>query len=153
MASAQSGTAYNLYTFDTVAGNWQYIGKDEVAAMDYPKDKRAQDSIAALHSWQTAQNNINPYCGGVKKGKPVDAVLPLKANPAKNRFVVDFSKKEFPEMASYENVIFEVDESKEKFDAANYGVTWETVTLSRGEEAKKYNLTLKKGLKTVKLDV
>lgn len=116
MASAQTGSDYNLYVFDSVAGNWSYLGKDKVAEMPYPKDKRAQDSIAALQSWLAAQNSRNPFCGGSRKGKPVDAIRPIKADPSKNRFVVDFNKKEFPEMASYENVIFEVDESKEKFE-------------------------------------
>ncbi len=153
MASAQTGTDYNLYQFDSVAGNWSYIGKDKVAEMPYPKDMRAQDSLEALQSWVAAQNTRNPFCGGTKKGKPVDATRPLKADPSKNRFVVDFNKKEFPEMASYENVIFEVDESKEKFDASNYNVTWESIILARGNEAKKYTLTLKKGLKTTVLAV
>lgn len=153
MASAQTGSDYNLYVFDSVAGNWSYLGKDKVAEMPYPKDKRAQDSIAALQSWLAAQNSRNPFCGGSRKGKPVDAIRPIKADPSKNRFVVDFNKKEFPEMASYENVIFEVDESKEKFDGANYNVTWESIVLSRGTEARKYTLTLKKGLKTTALAV
>lgn len=153
MASAQTGTAYNLYEFNTVAGNWQYLGKDKVAEMPYPKNQRAQDSLAALEKWKSAQTNANPFCGGVKKGKPVDAVRPLKADPTKNRFSVDFRKDEFPEMASYENVIFEVDESKEKFDRGNYNITWDKIVLTRGAEAKKYVLTLSKGLKTVKLDV
>jgi hypothetical protein len=153
MASAQSGTGYNLYAFNTDAGNWEYLGKDKVAAMPYAKNQRALDSLAALEKWKALQKNGNGYCSGVKKGKPVDAIRPQKADPTKNRFIVDFNKKEFPEMATYENVIFEVDESKEKFDRANYNVTWESVVLSRGTEAKKYALTLRKGLKTVKLDV
>lgn len=153
MASAQTGTAYNLYEFNTAAGNWQYIGKDKVAEMPYPKNQRALDSLAALEKWKAAQGKGNGYCSGVKKGKPVDAVRPLKADPTKNRFVVDFNKQEFPEMASYENVIFEVDETKEKFDRANYGITWEKIVLARGTEAKKYTLSLTKGIKTVKLDV
>lgn len=150
MASAQTGTDYNLYHFDADAGNWVYQGKDVVSAVQPKDDTKRKDSIMAI-LLADRQRQINCIAQGMTK--PNDAIKPLKANPSKNRFVVDFNKKEFPEMASYQNVIFEVDESKEKFDQANYGVTWETINLSRGEQAATYKLTLRKGIKQVKLDV
>lgn len=152
MASSAGGTDFNLYYFDTVAGNWVYQGKDKVAPMPYDKEQRRKDSIAARELWLAQQAPVGGFEQHVPS-KPVDAIKPAKANPAKNRFVVDFNKEEFPEMGSFENVIFEVDESKEKFDQSNYDVTWETVALSRGDEASTYKLTLRKGLKTLKLDV
>lgn len=152
MASTENATSYNLYHFDTEAGNWIYQGKDKVAPMPYTKEQRMNDSLAALQMWLATQGNAGPVCGGVYH-EPKDAKRPLKADPKKNRFVVDFSKEEFPEMANYQNVIFEVDESKEKFDPANYNLTWELVTLSRGDTESRYKLTLRKGLRTVKLDV
>lgn len=154
MASSMGGTDYNLYYFDTIAGNWVYQGKDKVAPMPYEKEQRKKDSLAALQIWLERQGQGRPGCiNGQLKDKPRDVNRPVKANPKNNRFVVDFNKEEFPEMGSYQNMIFEVDESKEKFDPANYDITWETVALSRGDEVSKYKLTLKKGLKTVKLDV
>lgn len=148
MASQQGGTGYNLYEFDTVAGNWSHIGKDKVSAMPV-----AIDSVVTV----VAMNNNTPqrvcaYVDNVPQ-EPVEPKKPLKADAGKNRFVVDFNKTEFPEMANYENVIFEVDETKEKFDAANYNVTWDMIKLSRGDNESKYKLTLKKGMKQVNLDV
>lgn len=153
MASASNSSRYNLYYFDTIAGNWVYQGKDKIAEMPYDKDQRKRDSLLALEKWKTYVSAQGPICGTKPDNKPVDAKRPMKADPKKNRFVVDFDKKEFPEMASYENVIFEVDESKEKFDQSNYDVTWENVVLSRGDEPSKYKLTLSKGWKKLKLDV
>lgn len=156
MASMASGSEYNLYYFDTIAGNWTYQGKEKVAPMPYDPEQRKRDSLEALQLYLASMRNQMhgaPGCGGTKDGPFADVVRPVKADPTKNRFVVDFSKEEFPEMANYQNVIFEVDESKEKFDQANYDITWETVALSRGDNVSKYKLTLKKGLKTVKLDV
>lgn len=151
MASAEEGTQYNLYHFDTVAGNWVYQGKDKVSNMPVEPEVVTDTAIVVAH---------NRMAGGNCSFRPDEVVLepvepkqPVKANPGKNRFLVDFNKEEFPEMASYQNVIFEVDESREKFDHANYNITWESIALSRGEKADDYRLTLKKGLKTVKLDV
>jgi len=143
-ASAYEGTNYNLYKFDTVQGNWVNRGKDEVGMM--PAAKVKPDSA------RRKPPMVNPQdIAGITK--PIEPTRPLKADPKNNRFVVDFNKEEFPEMANFTNVIFEVDESKEKFDRGNYNITWESVMLSRGEETGKYNLSLKKGLKQVKLDV
>lgn len=147
MASQQGGTGYNLYQFDTAAGNWTNLGKDKVSAM--PVEKK--DSVPQVFAMNPPQRFCN-YVGGVPQ-EPTEPMKPVKADAGKNRFIVDFNKTEFPEMANYENVIFEVDESKEKFDAANYSVTWDMISLGRGEEESKYNLTLKKGQKQVKLDV
>ena len=156
MAATTTDSKYNVYQFDKEAGNWSFLGKDVVAAMPYDKSQRMKDSLEMLQWWigkmRASGNAGGVGCAGVYS-MPKDGVKPLKADPSKNRFVVDFDKKEFPEMANYENVIFEVDESGEKFDKANYDVTWDMVKLSRGEKADRYNLNLKKGMKSVKLDV
>jgi hypothetical protein len=150
MASAQSGTDYNLYQFDAGLGNWVYQGKDAVSAMVTPDLEKKKDSVMKT---LIAQRDNLVGCISHGMDKPADAMKPVKADPSKNRFRVDFNKKEFPEMAAYQNVIFEVDESKEKFDAANYSITWEKIALSRGDSESKYKLNLTKGLKQVKLDV
>lgn len=150
MVSAQAGNNFNLYQFDNEIGNWMYQGKDVVKMLPKKDESKQRDSVMAL---LMAQRQVLVNCISNHMAPPHDVMKPAKANAAKNRFVVDFNKQEFPEMAAYQNVIFEVDESKEKFDAANYNVTWETISLSRGEQAATYKLTLKKGLKQVKLDV
>jgi len=114
-------------------------------------DQRKRDSLARLQQMLAQQNQ--PRQNDEVVVMPTDAAKPTKADPKKNRFVVDFNREEFPEMASFQNVIFEVDESREKFDQANYGITWETIALSRGDVESKYKLTLRKGLKVLKLDV
>jgi hypothetical protein len=150
MASAQTGTGFNLYQFDTEIGNWVYQGRDVVKELPKKDDQKLRDSVMAV---LLAERQVLVNCISNHMSPPHDAMKPVKANATKNRFVVDFNKQEFPEIAAYQNVIFEVDESKEKFDAANYNITWEDVNLSRGEQASTYKLTLKKGLKQVKLDV
>jgi hypothetical protein len=78
---------------------------------------------------------------------------PKAANPRKNRFNVDFNAGEFPEMADWKNVVFEVDESTRSFDAAVYAVQWEDVKLSRSTQEGRYQIRLTKGQRVEKIDV
>jgi hypothetical protein len=155
MAASTTDSKFNVYLFDKEAGNWEYQGKDVVAPMPYDKTQRMKDSLEMLKWWMAMMrgSGVNYGVDAGVYSMPVDGRKPPKADPSKNRFVVDFDKKEFPEMANYEKVIFEVDETKEKFDKANYDITWETVKLFRGETADRYILNLKKGMKSVNLDV
>jgi hypothetical protein len=152
MRSYKQGTAYNLYRYDTDVNNWVFLGKDKVEEKklddqsqqpthgeDYPgSDVELQQQLSAV----IIQNPV-----------PEEPIEPKKADKTKNRFTVAFNDREFPEMASYKNVIFEVDETREKFDRAIYNKTWQTVVLKKGEEREKYVIVLTKGLEVVNLDV
>jgi hypothetical protein len=82
-------------------------------------------------------------CGFINEiPKPVEPTKPLRADKRKNRFTIAINAQEFPEMASYKDMIFEVDESNQKFDRNWYKVTWESIKLSNGGKANKYKITL-----------
>ncbi len=157
-ASSNPGAQFNLYRFDETIGNWTYLGKDEIRPVQEealtPEQKEelintAKETIAQLETGQqqavVAAVNAIPV--------PEQPVQPKRADKSKHRFTVDFSVREFPEMATYSNVLFEVDESRGKFDRGNYDVMWESMQLSKGDQKERYVLTLKKGMKVVKLDV
>lgn len=148
MASAYEGTLYNLYHFDTIQGNWVFKGKDDVAPRVFPK----QD-VAVFDPFvePVFGDNLDPIYS--VENAPVDVSAPVKADPKKHRFRVDINKNEFPEMAAYQNALFEVDETREKFDPANYKVVWESIALSRSDGNQQYMITLRKGITVVKLDV
>lgn len=78
---------------------------------------------------------------------------PQRANRKKDRFTVDFRKSEFPEMAGYANVIFEVDESIRDFDPGIYNVQWENMTLQKTTHEGLYQLVLRKGIHVELLNV
>jgi hypothetical protein len=147
MASAYEGTQYNLYHFDTIAGNWVFKGKDDVAPRVFEQKKEEKSALV--------KNDVpRGYSAEqIAPEVPKDVTAPVKADPKKHRFRVDINKNEFPEMAAFENALFEVDETREKFDPANYKVVWESIALSRNDGQQEYMITLKKGITVVKLDV
>lgn len=146
-ASKETGTQYNLYKFDTLTGNWNYLGKDKVVLT--PEQKL--DSAALVAQTMKGPGRI---CGFIPDmSKPIEPVKPLKADKRKNRFTVAIDPVEFPEMKSYKDMIFEVDESNQKFDRNWYNVTWESITLSKTERQNRYIIRLAKGREKVELDV
>jgi hypothetical protein len=154
MTSSHSGPAYNMYRFDTDAANWVYLGKDQtkpcsdvqpeqVKAVLTPEEKQAVKELQTTRDQQinTAKESF---------AKSEEPVKPQIANRKKNRFTVDFSVKEFPEMSSYKEVLWEVDETSTPFDSKKmYGTEWESVTVSRGKIKGRYLLSFTKKGETV----
>jgi hypothetical protein len=146
-ASKNTGTQFNLYKFDTLAGNWNYLGKDQVILT--PEQKNDSASLVAQ-----AMKGPGRLCGFINEmQKPEEPAKPLKADKHKNRFTIAIDAKEFPEMASYKDMIFEVDESNQKFNRSWYKVTWETIKLSGTQQANKYQIMLTRPNEKVTLDV
>ena len=150
MASAYEGTQYNLYHFDTIQGNWVFKGKDDVAPRVFEQDVVKPQAKAPAVAVENGMRFVADFQG---QPAPQDVSAPVKADPKKHRFRVDINKNEFPEMAAYQNALFEVDETREKFDPANYKVVWESIALSRSDGNQQYMITLRKGITVVKLDV
>lgn len=146
-ASKNQGTQFNLYRFDTLAGNWSYLGKDRVVLT--PEQKLDSAALVA-----EALKGPGKMCSFIaEKPKPIEPVKPLRADKRKNRFTVAIDAQEFPEMKSYKDMIFEVDESNQKFNNEWYKVTWESIILSKTGRENRYKITLAKGREVVELDV
>jgi hypothetical protein len=164
LASPQTGKNYNVYRLDTAARNWIYLDKDNVKSPPDEEVKPAgQESNAAFQKIEQqqeakAEQLLQQQQEAIKQAaaknpvaeKPIE---PRRSDKTKNRFTVKFDAHEFPEMATYRDVLFEVDESREAFDKNNYNITWDAVRLSKGERSDRYIITLTKGIKTVRLDV
>ncbi len=146
-ATKNQGTQFNLYRFDTLAGNWNYLGKDRVVLT--PEQK--MDSVSLV---QAALKQPGKMCSFIPEmQKPVEPVKPLKADKRKNRFTIAINPQEFPEMKAYKDMIFEVDESNQRFNRDWYKVTWESIKLSKTDRENKYKITLVKADEIIVLDV
>ena len=155
-ASNDAGTRYNVYQFDTAAGNWMYIGKDKV-------ENKNDNNVVAPREL-TQEQKIKKAAIEKQRDTAVSAAIariilpelpkePKHSNGNKNRFVVSFDPKEFPELNAFKDAVWEVDETNSKFDPAYYKVTWEDAKLSKGLQPGKYVYTLKAGKRVVQLDV
>ncbi|CAG5077488.1 hypothetical protein [Parvicella tangerina] len=67
-----------------------------------------------------------------------------KGNPDR-QFVLDANPKDFPELASYKNLLFEVEANDPNFSPTVYEEEWEDIQLKTKEPGKTYYLTLYSG--------
>lgn len=146
-ASKNAGSKFNLYKFDTLVGNWNYIGKDNVVLS--PEQKNDSASIVA----QALKSNGRMCAFIPEMQKPIAPYKPLRADKHKHRFTIAIDPKEFPEMKEFKDMLFEVDESNQKFNSSWYTVTWESIKLSKGQQENKYKIALTKAGELVSLDV
>jgi hypothetical protein len=156
-ASKQSGEEFAVYEFDTAAGNWAYRGEDEISlppsAASKPKLLTA-DEVNRKKAAAATQLQQDLSVAVRQNPVPAEPVKPRLADKRKNRFRVDFKPSEFPEMSAWKDVVFEVDESREKFDTNfYYNTKWESVVLSKGASEGRYVATFKKGLTIAPVDV
>ncbi|TND06481.1 MAG: hypothetical protein FD123_3519 [Bacteroidetes bacterium] len=162
LASDNASTAFNLYQLDTAKHNWTYLGKDKVTTEKAGDPKVEAEVKLAAKKNETDQNIKQLETDRDQKVAQVESQIPFpagmpqpprKVNKKKNRFDLDMNYTEFPEMQTYKGVVWEVDENSKKFNREVYDIEWEDVKLMRGEVKDSYQMVVKKGLRTEKIDV
>ena len=158
LASTNSENRFNQYYLDTVAENWQYLKKDDKlnALKTENKPSEKNDPSASNSKLQTLKNQIEVIIpkkiDSVKivYAKKVEALPkskePKKINkptPGRPTFYLEGSYNEFPELAAFDNVIFEVGPENKNYRKEMHEITWSDVKVSEGPiKGKNYLLTL-----------
>lgn len=165
LASANSEDRFNQYYLDTVKKNWQYIQKDNANAIsgnihatkefDNNQKDGPDNFIKKSPKLQILKNQIEVVIpkriDSVKivYTKKIDAVPKVKEpnKPAKASgrptFKLDGSYNEFPELAAFNDVIFEVGPENNNYRKEMHEITWSDVKVSEGPtKGKNYLLTL-----------
>lgn len=75
-------------------------------------------------------------------------VAPIGESNPERQFVLEVSPKEFPELAIYKNLLFEVSADDPNFSPSVYEEEWEDIQLKTKERGKTYYLSLFKGNKS-----
>jgi hypothetical protein len=176
LQSNTAGTEYNVYLLDTLTGKWSYKGKDKVVAKNNFDQVNVEGGVyevreyQKLYQWRESKG-MNSYKPDVVLQNKIDTVLqeiqviqkemikiketeplePKKANKERFRFNVEVDPAEFPEIAVYKNVQFEVDQNiSPEFNEGLYKITWDNVVVSEGMNKGTYKLVLtRKGDKKV----
>ncbi len=161
LASHTNETKFNQYYLDTVKKSWQYIKKDEVHFNEIGVNNNVR---------QSEQNqkllNENPKLLSLKNQinivipKKIDSVKivytkkvetlpkakePFKPNKPSGRqtFQLDADKKEYPELAAFDNILFEIGLENKNYTKEMSDITWNDVHISEGpQKGKNYLLTL-----------
>lgn len=137
LASANREDRFNTYYLDTVEKKWKYLAQknyneptpateSDVApgTSPYSKQLLAADAPAqqVIKQLDVTQKEI----ARIEMQKPVE---PRKVNKDKHRFKISVDEKEFPEIAVYSNMKFEVDDKNYNPEKAK--TLWENVELKR----------------------
>lgn len=167
--SDYKGTEYNLYQLDTMKNNWSCLGKDKVVKQAIAKaakgteDFNDEDKISSAQE-TPAYKSIETKQVEIQKEKerkiaalpkvPATPVKPEEANKDKFTFNIDVDPKEFPELALFKGLLFEVGAENKGFTKAMYDITWDEAIVKEGnKKGENYSLTLKKGSKKYDLVV
>jgi hypothetical protein len=162
LASASAEQKYNQYYLDTAARNWTYLQKDHAVELGTGKgaslqsDAKTKQKVITEKKLQALKNDIEVlvpkksdsvafvYTRKLQKlTKPAEPVKPVKAKPGKASFKLDGSYDEFPELSSFNNVLFEVGAENKNYNKELHEITWSDVKVSQGpQKGKNYVLTL-----------
>jgi hypothetical protein len=149
MASYGKGINYNMYALDTIEKRWVYLDKSKPiqapAQQEQPTRMLADTSMAEQKEVAIAKNEVAKIQQEEKKLEEKKPLQPQKADAKLFSFDIEADSKEFPEMASYKNVLFQVDANDKNFEPKYSKVTWEDATLNRSGTGNNYNFTVKKG--------
>lgn len=170
MASGEAGNKFNVYKLDTVTKNWVYKGKDEVKPIvnkvtdeEFPITYRIEwdlntegDTIyynkESLPLMQK-RTEIDQVKSDIKKIEDTKPVQPKKVDPSRYTFNIDVDPKEFPDLAVYKNLLFEVGAENKNWKPEMGKITWEDASIAEYKKEESYMLTLKKGKEKQKLIV
>lgn len=119
---------FNVYYLDTVAKKWE-LNEHQTRFHKEDLDKLSKEKEAFL-----AKHNLLD---------PNKLITPKKANPVLNNFVIDYDKEEFPELAVYDGIKFEVNANDPNYTSDFTKTVWEDVFISRHPDGKNYLLTFK----------
>lgn len=165
LASNYKGTEYNLYELDTLKNNWSCLGKDKVVSHEDNKTIIERKKPEVIVVQETPEyKTIETKKVEVQKEKKVQIAALPKPAPApkepdlakkgKYTFNIDVDPKEYPELAVYKGLLFEVGDENKTFDKSMYDITWDEAIIKDGtKKGENYSLTLKKAAKKYDLVV
>lgn len=123
LISLNADNDFNMYYLDTVQKQWEYLGR---SSADNGNNKVLYDSLLASEYAERMLGIDEP---------PVITV----SDPNKQNFIIDYNKEEFPELAVFDGVKFQVDDSDQSYDPSLANQIWEDVIVKRAD--KKYTVT------------
>jgi hypothetical protein len=154
LASENTENRFNQYFLDTVKQNWIYLKKDELSLQKEIKTTNiGNTNNQKLQSLQNEIEVILPhkidsvttqYTRSVKQlPVPAEPNKPEKSSGKRPVFVIDASTKDYPELAAYENTVFEVGNENKNYSKELHDITWNDVRILPGpQKGKNYILRL-----------
>ena len=152
LQSTQIADKFNMYELDTVAKNWTYLHRDNSLKGLEKQDNTVKENNVT----KTIQKQIDAIPPKIEIEKVVyskkinqlpkanEPTKPSKAIEGRPKFQLDVNAKEFPELATFNNMVFEVGSENKNYNSKLSEITWSSAEISEGsQKGKNYLLTLK----------
>ncbi len=153
----------NTYAFTN--GAWNYIGSSPLTTytavceetvyrfnkettstqVESPEEKILKKNIKALGD---ERQEMLANIAELENSKPIE---PKKQNLNNYRFTLDIKPEEFPELSDFDDVVFEVRDSRFSFNI--YEETWNDISVKRSVKEERYLITLKNSSRLEIFDV
>lgn len=161
LASKTNKPGFHQYVFDTVAGNWKYLGVDVPTAITKENPEKIKQHLKELKTTIEVVipkkiDSVTTTVNREIKKLPVQKapVKPKSLDKSKPTFKLDGSYSEFPELAAFNNVIFEVGQENKNYGPEFNEITWSDIKVAQGpQKGLNYLLTLSYRNRTERLIV
>jgi len=144
LASKQAGDNFNIYYFSTDENEWIYKGKDNAGFTKEAiakVDEKLMSSISVdsipTNYLKIEKEKVAQQIDELKRNKPLKPSLLDKDSYS---FVINFEYKDFPELAAFKGLKFQVSKNAKNFKPEYANEIWEEVNVNRGLENKEYNV-------------
>ncbi|MDI1353525.1 MAG: hypothetical protein PSX36_01315 [bacterium] len=141
LASANDANRFHQYYLDTNARNWNYL-KHDVPVRIKKGEKEEAANLKKLQALQLEIEKVIPqkidsvgivYSHKAEKlPRAKEPVKPAKPSAGRPNFKLDGSYEEFPELAAFTNVLFEVGLENKNYSNDLHEITWSDVKISQG---------------------
>ena len=133
MVSANNEDRFNTYYLDTIEKKWKYkVQSNYNPSLAIDTLERTANTQKPVEGVKQLQKEI----AQLEKQKPNK---PQKQNAGKPRFSIKVEPKEFPEIAVYKGVKFQVEDASYKPEKAD--ITWADIELKRLPGNNRYQIT------------
>lgn len=163
LASRNAEDRFNQYYLDTVQKNWTYLKRDNLRAMPAQQSVSPAEPKKLLVLQDQIERVLPKKIDSVKMvyqqkiarlPAPKEPVKPAQASKNRPSFKLDGSYDEFPELAAFNNVLFEVGPENKNYNQNMHDITWSDLKISQGpDKGKNYLLTLSYRSRSEKLIV
>lgn len=142
LVSYDDDPKHNVYYLDTLDDNWEYMDRSVFVPREKMEGTADEPDYTYAYNSQDNNNAENIRTALIK---------PQLSTKGSFLFKAQYDKKLFPELSAYDNVLFQVDESRQSFDPELYKVKWASVTIRKSKMDGLYMLRLERPDTTVKL--
>ena len=128
----------NVWSYSEHTPLTTYAAVCENTVYKFQTEENAPEAKPIVNTRNKTIADLEGRYEDLESSKPLE---PRKQNLANYRFLLDVNPTEFPELMSFEDVIFEVKDSR--FSWSIYEETWNDISVSKKHKGGRYLVTLK----------